>query len=85
LIDAIAAADDFPTNPDVIKDHAARLVALIDAGTCPRCEIPLPKADELPAGSRVTDCRCIPICRLCGSEEGTWVVPPWAWPIPAPD
>jgi hypothetical protein len=42
----------------------------IEHGYCPRCEGPLPTMPEYPAGSRVTQCRTIPICGPCGSDEG---------------
>ena len=42
----------------------------IDHGACPRCQGPsrtLPGG--IPAGSRVTACRCIPICAECEAME----------------
>ena len=41
----------------------------IDHGACPRCQGPMPTAGSIPAGSRVTTCRCIPICVDCESRE----------------
>lgn len=42
----------------------------IDHGTCPRCEGPLATlGGDGPVGSRVTSCRCIPICARCGEHE----------------
>lgn len=41
----------------------------IENGRCPRCEGPLPTMPEYPAGSRITQCRSIPICGRCGSDE----------------
>ena len=41
-----------------------------------------PDATIYPAGSRVTECRCIPICAVCGDHEGIGVtVPPSVWPV----
>jgi hypothetical protein len=49
------------------------LVALlhdIDHGHCPRCQGPLYSVDgTAPVGSRVTSCRCIPLCTDCGAAE----------------
>jgi hypothetical protein len=49
------------------------LVALlhdIDHDRCPRCQGPLRTVeDEVPIGSRVTSCRCIPLCAACGACE----------------
>lgn len=49
-------------------DRVAFLIRkYIDKGLCPRCTQPLkPKG---PAGSRVTECRCIPICAECAQAE----------------
>lgn len=47
--------------------NADHIVSLIEAALCPRCEGPLPP--EFPAGSRITQCRSIPICSRCGSDE----------------
>jgi len=49
--------------------NADEICENIAAGICPRCEGPLPKAPEYPAGSRITKCRSIPICARCGSDE----------------
>jgi hypothetical protein len=40
----------------------------IDHGICPRCQGP-PSPGERPAGSRVTSCRCIPVCAECEARE----------------
>ncbi len=51
------------------------LVALlhdIDHGRCPRCQGPLRTVeDEVPVGSRVTSCRCIPLCAACSACEAS--------------
>jgi hypothetical protein len=54
-------ADDVGNADDIIWD--------IEHGQCPRCEGPLPTMPEYPAGSRVTECRSIPICGRCGNDE----------------
>jgi len=54
-------ADEQGTADDIIED--------IEAGRCPRCWGPLPTMPEYPAGSRITQCRSIPICGRCGSDE----------------
>ncbi|MFJ8027422.1 hypothetical protein [Streptomyces sp. NPDC096311] len=55
--------------------NAERITKAIDAGICPRCSDPLrpddAPADWRPAGSRATNCRCIPVCETCAS----WVEP----------
>lgn len=51
------------------QGNADEIIWNIDRGRCPRCERPLPTLPELPAGSRVTQCRSIPICGKCGSDE----------------
>lgn len=59
----------------------------VEAGTCPRCEDPLPAPPEAPAGSRTTPCRCVPICAACGSDEtyqglqGTGMSQLDQWPV----
>jgi hypothetical protein len=73
---------------------ADQIVADIDDGRCPRCRRPLTtKPGHLAAGSRVTRCRCIPICSTCGSDEanetvdgmrgiGSGLSAAGHWPIP---
>lgn len=60
-------------DPDVgLEDpgQADLLTDLIESGRCPRCEGPLsPLPHWLPAGSRLTRCRSIPICGPCGTDE----------------
>lgn len=54
----------------------------VDAGRCPRCHAPLSEAPILPAGSRVTDCRCIPLCEDCGAHEArVFLAPIEEWPV----
>lgn len=45
------------------------LVNDIDDGRCPRCQGPLTVEGEMPEGSRVTSCRCIPLCAACSDCE----------------
>jgi hypothetical protein len=54
-------ADEQGTAEQIIED--------INSGRCPRCWGPLPTGREYPAGSRITECRSIPICGRCGSDE----------------
>jgi hypothetical protein len=64
-----------PFHPTVLADtdadelDADDIVWDIEHGRCPRCERPLPTMPEYPAGSRITQCRSIPICGPCGSDE----------------
>lgn len=65
-----------PWHPTVLVDTDAHeagtadgIIEAIDSGLCPRCEGPLPKLPEFPAGSRITKCRSIPICGRCGGDE----------------
>jgi hypothetical protein len=42
----------------------------IDHGACPRCQGPLRASPSgMAGGSRVTSCRCIPICGECEARE----------------
>jgi len=63
-------------DPTVLNDTDAYeagtadgIIWSIEHGQCPRCERPLPTMPEYPAGSRITECRSIPICGPCGSDE----------------
>lgn len=65
-----------PWHPTVLADtdaHEAQtadsIIENIAAGRCPRCEEPLPGPPVYPAGSRITQCRSIPICGPCGGDE----------------
>ena len=64
------------------------IVENIESGRCPRCEYPLPQLPEFPAGSRITQCRSIPICGRCGGDEVWELVEDGAvssagfWPLP---
>lgn len=68
---------------------ADQIVADVNSGICPRCQGPLPRPPEYPAGSRITRCRCIPICSGCGSDEAHEEVDGWGlspagcWPVAA--
>lgn len=84
----LAAVTDFGFDPfdaaaqDKIGAHWAGVVTgRLERGQCPRCRGPLPTVSEPPpAGSRITACRCIPICASCGSDEATYPLPLWRWP-----
>ena len=55
----------------------APLLDLLEEGVCPRCgAAPLPEEPELPAGSKITSCRCVPICETCGGAESHTVPAP---------
>jgi hypothetical protein len=57
-------------NNRVVGHALVGLLHDIDHGACPRCQGPLTtSAEESPAGSRVTSCRCIPICAQCEAQE----------------
>jgi hypothetical protein len=57
----------------------------IEAGCCPRCWGALPSPPVSPAGSRVTRCRCVPICGPCGEHEAMGLVHPGDWPLEPDD
>jgi len=66
--------DDEYDNAADLHDRAIEFVAgvveLLDSGKCPRCNGPLVRSErEYPAGSRLTHCRCIPVCGPCGLLE----------------
>jgi hypothetical protein len=67
---------------------ADEIIWNIEHGRCPRCEGPLPTLPEYPAGSRITECRSIPICGRCGSDEvyeaifNGWISSAGCWPLP---
>jgi hypothetical protein len=82
LIDELADyySSECPEDPEYVREEfavpeAEGLIRAIDRGECPRCGGPLADAEHPgwdPAGSRMTDCRCIPICSTCGFDEATW-------------
>ncbi len=54
----------------IIAHALVGLLHDIDHGACPRCQGPLrTSSNEMADGSRVTSCRCIPICAECGARE----------------
>jgi len=57
----------------------------VSVGCCPRCGSGLPKPPVSPAGSRVTACRCIPICGTCGEHEALSTTSPSEWPLDPED
>ncbi|WP_299442265.1 hypothetical protein [uncultured Phycicoccus sp.] len=72
----------------VIRDKVDTVSNSIMRGICPRCAGPLRSAGPgAPAGSRITRCRCIPICSACGEDEtsqqvlGQRLTAPWNWPV----
>ena len=70
----------------VAQTHAERVTLAVDAGTCPRCGDEFAD-NEIPSGSRLTSCRCIPVCAACGADEanqhglGQECSPVWRWPV----
>lgn len=75
LLANVDATPDVDADPDELADPD-RLVAVVVAitscigqGKCWRCDDPLPTPPVLPAGSRATRCRCVPVCLPCGEHE----------------
>jgi hypothetical protein len=87
IIDAIV--DEWALEGLVVTERAnesaATITLKIDGGTCPRCDGPLDLGRS--AGSRMTRCRCVPICETCGGDEtnqgirGRGVSQTWRWPL----
>jgi len=69
LIEAFmdSMGDEAPDHQEAVEAVAV-LVEAIDAGRCPRCDGAFADG-QIPAGSRNTDCRCIPVCSECGRAE----------------
>lgn len=82
LAEAMRWVTDDPrgTNEALVQRALAKAVETIDVGLCPRCQDPLPTGNVLPAGSRVTQCRCVPICGRCGEVEALDPTDPIGWP-----
>ncbi|QDQ98111.1 hypothetical protein [Tomitella fengzijianii] len=59
---------------DLPEELAEQIADNIENNYCPRCDRPFDPEPLQPAGSRVTDCRSIPICSRCGSDEATEVM-----------
>jgi hypothetical protein len=77
---------EFPTvfvaDACTVEEIADAVVDNIDAGLCPRCGAQFPaNPNWMPAGSRVTACRCIPVCATCGDREAYDLVGPLRWPL----
>lgn len=76
LIDSEEEIDDnVGVEPD---EYLVWLLNDIDARRCPRCQRVLHEG-EIASGSRVTTCRCIPICGRCGSDEVWDICHPADW------
>lgn len=80
----LTAVTDFGwTNPDRIarsgRHWAETVTGFVESGRCPRCKGAMP-IDYPGAGSRLTTCRCIPICSACGADEAWYPMPIWRWP-----
>jgi hypothetical protein len=58
------------TDRGIVSHALVGLLHDIDHGACPRCQGRLRGfRSQIPAGSRVTSCRCIPICSDCETLE----------------
>jgi hypothetical protein len=81
--------------PSVLADtdaiealNADGIIEDIESGRCPRCWGPLPTPPDFPTGSRITNCRSIPICGRCGNDEvhealdGLGISSAGSWPLP---
>ena len=74
LVDAYAAQmlDECDGDPvharEIALEEVPALLTLIDVGRCPRCAGTYMKG-EVPGGSQVTTCRCVPVCGVCGEME----------------
>lgn len=78
--------EEFEIGLNVLSQvHADGVTERLETGICPRCDGPIDL--ERTAGSRVTTCRCIPICPACGEDEafqpalGRPMSRIWQWPI----
>jgi len=68
LVDAyLDSQDDRYARSDAAAD-VADLIGHVGEGRCLRCGVGFADG-EIPSGSRVTECRCIPICRVCSESE----------------
>jgi hypothetical protein len=80
----IEAGDEGLDDEDV-QEVVEKLGRLIRDGRCPRCGGTYVQG-EIPSGSRLTLCRCVPVCMGCGSREATsqlyeWWLQPYLWPL----
>jgi hypothetical protein len=60
-------------------DHVAELTAMLARSECPRCGAPL--NPKVTAGTRMTVCRCTPVCPDCGTHEAYYSAGVWEWPL----
>lgn len=80
LLDAIDPEEADAEWSRTAVDHAAELIADIESDRCPRCG--REGLQARPAGSRITRCRCVPICGPCGGHEASVaLVTAGSWPI----
>jgi hypothetical protein len=68
LIDAYLESEDERSERSDAADEVAELLEDVGDGSCLRCGTPF-NPGEIPSGSGVTDCRCIPICSICSQAE----------------
>ncbi|MEY9963197.1 hypothetical protein ABIA33_001230 [Streptacidiphilus sp. MAP12-16] len=67
---ALLLDPDDPDSDDTAVERVADITGMIENAECPRCGGDLaPREGEIPSGSRVTPCRCIPVCHVCGGLE----------------
>lgn len=85
----LEALDD-PGLEGQVLDALEELVWEIDRGFCPRCREGDVR-EKFPDGSRITACRCVPICHACGEHEAVTVAEKgglygaFTWYIDPPD
>lgn len=77
--------DEFESEGVDPVQHVLDLVQMVDRGECPSCGRDLPTGNFMPAGSRLTRCRCVPVCVGCGNLEALHGIEVTAWPMPPED
>lgn len=89
IVELTASLNEVPDAAMQADAMAGYVDGALEQGCCPRCGGPLLPDDHpdvwMPAGSRETLCRCIPICGECGGDEATCDVSILSWPIDAED
>lgn len=88
IVELDASLNEVPDATMLADAMVGYIDGALEHGRCPRCGGPLLPEDHpdgwLPAGSRETLCRCIPICGVCGSDEALADhVSLLDWPVPA--
>jgi hypothetical protein len=80
LLDALDYWHSGSLERDELADEAAELISIIDSERCPRCRGEYFDG-EIPSGSRLTSCRCIPVCSQCGAVEWLGEYGAGEWPL----